>query len=109
MASAPSLLIGFDDMLSGMALVKPSVIREISLQVPKVYWSEIGGQHEIKQKLKEAVEWPLKHPKVFTRFNIKPPKGLLLYGPPGCSVCLDFLYIQSLSNITYTLCAFRKH
>jgi SpoVK/Ycf46/Vps4 family AAA+-type ATPase len=85
---ADDVVIGLQDMLSGMTLVKPSVIREISLQVPKVYWHQIGGQNEIKQKLKEAVEWPLKNPQVFIRFNIKPPKGLLLYGPPGCSKTL---------------------
>jgi len=50
-----------------------------------VLWSEIGGQAETKSRLREAVEWPLRHPESFARLGIRPPKGLLLYGPPGCS------------------------
>ncbi|KAJ3052828.1 spermatogenesis associated protein 5 [Rhizophlyctis rosea] len=80
--------VGVEDLLSAMTEIKPSAMREISIEVPKVYWQDIGGQDEIKQKLKEAVEWPLKHPEAFARFNIRPPKGLLLYGPPGCSKTL---------------------
>lgn len=56
--------------------------------MPKVNWEDIGGQGEIKQKLKESIEWPLKHPEAFARLGIKPPKGILLYGPPGCSKTL---------------------
>lgn len=75
----PSLVITIEDMIEGMANVRPSVVREILLEVPKVYWTDIGGQDVIKQKLKEAIEWPLKHPELFVKFNIRPPKGLLLY------------------------------
>ncbi|CAG8774856.1 4233_t:CDS:2, partial [Cetraspora pellucida] len=60
----------------------------ILLEVPKVYWSDIGGQQEVIQKLKESIEWPLQHPEAFSRLGIKPPKGILLYGPPGCSKTL---------------------
>lgn len=51
-------------------------------------WSDIGGQEDTKQRLKEAVEWPLKHPDAFKRMGIQPPRGILLYGPPGCSKTL---------------------
>lgn len=51
----------------------------------QVSWSDIGGLDDIKLKLKQAVEWPLKHPDSFIRMGIQPPKGVLLYGPPGCS------------------------
>ncbi len=51
----------------------------------QVLWSDIGGQAAAKQALREAVEWPLKHPEAFVRMGIRPPRGLLLYGPPGCS------------------------
>jgi SpoVK/Ycf46/Vps4 family AAA+-type ATPase len=88
LAKHPRLVVTLKDMLASMKLVRPSVVREITIEVPKVYWKEIGGQDEIKQKLKEAVEWPLKRPEVFARFGIRPPKGILLYGPPGCSKTL---------------------
>ncbi|CAG8435704.1 1494_t:CDS:10 [Ambispora gerdemannii] len=76
------------DMEAAMNGIRPSAMREIILEVPKVYWNDIGGQEEIKQKFKESIEWPLKHPEAFTRLSINPPKGILLYGPPGCSKTL---------------------
>lgn len=63
----------------------PSALREIAVDVPKVRWADIGGQGAAKQAMKEAVEWPLRHPEAFSRMGIRPPKGVLLYGPPGCS------------------------
>ena len=58
------------------------------LEVPKVNWSDIGGQEEAKQQLREAVEWPQKHADAFSRIGTQPPRGGLLYGPPGCSKTL---------------------
>ena len=51
----------------------------------QVRWDDIGGQKELKQKLIQAVIWPLKHGDKFLRFKGTPPRGVLLYGPPGCS------------------------
>jgi len=82
------LKISIDDMRNAFNEVRPSAMREIMLEVPKVSWDDIGGQDDIKQKLKESVEWPLKHPESFMRLGIRPPKGILLYGPPGCSKTL---------------------
>ncbi|KAG0036591.1 spermatogenesis associated protein 5 [Podila clonocystis] len=82
------LLVSAQDMKLAMTDVKPSAMREVMIEVPKVLWSDIGGQAEIKQKLKESVEWPLQHPEAFIRMGIRPPKGILLYGPPGCSKTL---------------------
>jgi transitional endoplasmic reticulum ATPase len=56
--------------------------------VPTVHWDDIGGLEGVKQELKEAVEWPIKSPEIFRRLGIKPPKGILLYGPPGCGKTL---------------------
>ncbi|KAJ3164659.1 hypothetical protein HDU88_005087 [Geranomyces variabilis] len=86
--SQNDLRISVDDVRAAMAEIRPSAMREIMIEVPKVLWTDIGGQEETKQKLKEAVEWPLKHPEAFIRFGIRPPKGILLYGPPGCSKTL---------------------
>ncbi|KAI8362938.1 P-loop containing nucleoside triphosphate hydrolase protein [Mortierella sp. GBAus27b] len=82
------LKVSLEDMRAAMTDIKPSAMREIMIEVPKVLWSDIGGQAEIKQKLKESVEWPLQHPDAFIRMGIRPPKGILLYGPPGCSKTL---------------------
>jgi transitional endoplasmic reticulum ATPase len=63
-------------------------MREVYVETPNVRWDEVGGLEEVKQRLKEAVEWPLKTPEMFTRLGINPPKGILLHGPPGCGKTL---------------------
>lgn len=72
-----------EDLLNALRFVEPSAMREVYVEVPKVSWGEVGGLDEIKQSLKEMVEWPLKHPDAFARMGIKPPRGILLYGLPG--------------------------
>ncbi len=76
------------DFKEAMKLVGPSAMREIMVEVPNVRWKDIGGLESVKNNLKEFVEWPLKHPESFKRIGIKPPKGILLYGPPGCGKTL---------------------
>ncbi|TXT56238.1 MAG: Cell division cycle protein 48 [Promethearchaeota archaeon] len=77
-----------DDFDEALKEVLPSGIREVFVEIPNVSWKEVGGLEETKQKLIEAVEWPLSNPKVFKRMGINPPKGILLYGPPGCGKTL---------------------
>nr|CCA18818.1 ATPase AFG2 protein putative [Albugo laibachii Nc14] len=97
--------VSLSDMQAALQKTRPSALQEIIVDVPKVYWHEIGGQETIKQQLKEVVEWPLTHPEAFTRMGIRPPKGVLLYGPPGCSKtmtakalatesCMNFLAVK---------------
>jgi transitional endoplasmic reticulum ATPase len=76
--------VQIDDFMNAFKEITPTVMREIAVEVPVVHWDEVGGLEEVKEKLKEAVEWPLKNPEVFKRFGIQPPKGILLIGPPGC-------------------------
>jgi AAA family ATPase len=76
------------DLALAMIDISPSAMREVVLELPKVRWTDIGGQEMVKQQLREAVEWPLQHPDAFSRLGIQPPKGVLLYGPPGCSKTL---------------------
>ena len=54
------------------------------IEIPNVRWDDVGGLEGVKGKLQEMVEWPLNNPKAFERMGIKPPTGILLYGPPGC-------------------------
>lgn len=77
-----------DDVEKALVHIRPSAMREVFLETPKVFWSDIGGQAEIIRRLKEAVEWPLTQKDTFERLGIVPPRGVLLYGPPGCSKTL---------------------
>jgi transitional endoplasmic reticulum ATPase len=76
--------VRMDDFMNAFKEITPTAMREIAVEVPVVHWDEVGGLAEVKEKLKEAVEWPLKNPEVFKRLGIHPPKGILLIGPPGC-------------------------
>lgn len=85
----------------GLNMVQPSAMRQVQLEVPKVHWCDIGGQVEVKQKLKQAIEWPLKHPEVFIRMGVQPPKGILLYGPPGCSKTMIAKALATESGLNF--------
>jgi len=82
-SAPPALCLTHADFARALPSVKPSAMRSLVVDVPKVKWSDVGGQEDVKQRLKEAVEWPLKHPERYLQFGIDPPKGILLYGPPG--------------------------
>ena len=63
--------------------IEPSALREIYLEVPEVKWEQVGGLTEVKERLKESIEWPLTRPEMFEHFGIKPPGGIVLFGAPG--------------------------
>ena len=71
------------DFDGALKMVEPSAMREVMVEIPKVRWDDAGGLDDVKETLKEIVQWPLQHPDAFDRVGIKPPKGVLLYGPPG--------------------------
>uniref|UniRef100_A0A8C0GT41 ATPase family gene 2 protein homolog A n=1 Tax=Chelonoidis abingdonii TaxID=106734 RepID=A0A8C0GT41_CHEAB len=98
---AGSVMITLNDFLQGMNDVRPSAMREVAIDVPKVIWSDIGGLETVKLKLKQAVEWPLKHPESFIRMGIQPPKGVLLYGPPGCSKTMIAKALANESGLNF--------
>ncbi|XP_027455063.1 ATPase family protein 2 homolog isoform X1 [Zalophus californianus] len=93
--------ITLNDFLQGMNDIRPSAMREVAIDVPNVSWSDIGGLENIKLKLKQAVEWPLKHPESFIRMGIQPPKGVLLYGPPGCSKTMIAKALANESGLNF--------
>jgi len=76
------------DFMDAFKSITPTALREVMVQVPNVHWDDIGDLDQVKQQLKEMVEWPLKHPEMFSRMGIEPPKGILLFGPPGCGKTL---------------------
>ena len=77
------MIITHEDFKSALKIVRPSAMREVLVETPTVGWNDVGGLENIKQELKEAVEWPIKYSESFTRLGIRPSRGILLYGPPG--------------------------
>jgi transitional endoplasmic reticulum ATPase len=82
------MVVNEDDFLSAYREITPTAMREVYVEVPSVRWKEVGGLEELKNELIESVEWPLKKPEVFKKMGIKPPRGILLFGPPGCGKTL---------------------
>merc|ERR1719187_2865447 len=94
-------VLTMEHLLKVRPRVKPSAMREVLVEVPEVTWADIGGLEGLKLKLRQAVEWPVKHPEVFTRMGITPPKGLLMYGPPGCSKTMIAKALANESGLNF--------
>ncbi|MFX0033292.1 MAG: CDC48 family AAA ATPase [Candidatus Hodarchaeota archaeon] len=82
------LKIKDDDFIQAINMIEPSAMREVMVEIPNVTWDDIGGLDDVKQELKEAVEWPLKYPKLFEKAGIRQLNGILIFGPPGCGKTL---------------------
>ncbi|CAG8583376.1 9892_t:CDS:10, partial [Dentiscutata heterogama] len=93
--------ITMDDFAGAMLRIVPSLRRGYHVNVGKINWDDIGGLDDVKKKLKQAVEWPIKYRHTFERLGLKPPNGILLYGPPGCSKTTLAKVIASTSGATF--------
>jgi len=82
------LVVTMRDFLEAYKEITPTALREVEIETPNVTWDDIGGLEDVKQKLIESIEWPIKYADRFEKLGIKPPKGVLLYGPPGCGKTL---------------------
>jgi len=95
------LEVTMDNFLEAMKETEPSAIREVFVEVPDVKWEDVGGLENIKEELKEAVEWPLKHSDIFKKANTNPPKGILLYGTPGTGKTLLAKAVANESGVNF--------
>ena len=95
------LEVEMDDFLGALHDVEPSATREVFVEVPNVRWEDVGGLASTKQRLLEAVEWPLRYGPVFAQAGIRPPKGILLVGPPGCGKTLLAKAIATESRVNF--------
>lgn len=95
------LEVHMDDFLSALREVEPSAIREVFVEIPDVGWDDVGGLKQVKEQLVEAVEWPLTYSHLFESAGIRPPKGILLSGPPGCGKTLLAKAIANESGINF--------
>lgn len=96
-----SLEIHKEDFSKAMREVEPSSMREVFAEVPKTTWGDVGGLDEVKQTLQEAVEWPLKYGALFEEAGVRMPKGILLYGPPGCGKTLLAKAIATMTQVNF--------
>jgi len=90
--------VTFADFLAARRRVKPSALREVAVEAPRVAWDDVGGHAAIKQQLREAVEWQERHGDALRRVGAVPPTGTLLYGPPGCSKTMLARAVASASG-----------
>ncbi|BGP14597.1 hypothetical protein JCM10213_001945 [Rhodosporidiobolus nylandii] len=89
------------DLELALLSTRPSAMREVFLETPKVLFSDIGGQEDIKRQLRQSVEWPLTKAETFESLGMKPPRGVLLYGPPGCSKTLIAKALATESGLNF--------
>ncbi|MHA1760806.1 MAG: CDC48 family AAA ATPase [Candidatus Heimdallarchaeota archaeon] len=90
-----------EDFLSAMKEIQPSAIREVFTEIPNIRWSDVGGLDNQVRELKEAIEWPLKFKESFTRMGVSPPRGILLFGPPGCGKTLLAKAVATESEVNF--------
>jgi len=95
------MIVKRDDFGGALGEVEPSAMREVLVELPKITWDDVGGLDDPKQKVKEAVEWPLSSPEKFDRMGIEPPKGVLLYGPPGTGKTLMAKAVANETNANF--------
>lgn len=95
------LEVTMDDFLEAVKGIEPSCIREVFVEIPEVNWEDVGGLKEVKEKLIEVVQWPIKYAELFAEMNTKPPKGILLVGPPGVGKTLIVKALARESEINF--------
>ena len=93
--------VKMSDFTEGLSEVTPSGLREVSVEVPNVRWEDVGGLEPIKATLREAIAWPLSQPLLFEKIGLQPPRGILLYGPPGNGKTLLVKALSSQSNLNF--------
>ena len=97
--SEPNL--DYEDVVDNLPNVKPSALRSVQLTIPTTKFSDIAGQDHVKLSLQQSVIWPITHAKTFNRLGLNPPRGVLLYGPPGCSKTLAAKALAGESGINF--------
>ena len=96
-----SVTVNKSDIEQAVIAAKPLSIQDLLVEVPKTLWSEIGGNDTVKFQVRQCVEWPLKYPEKFHAVGIKPPQGILLYGPPGCSKTMIAKALATESGLNF--------
>ncbi|MDD4983871.1 MAG: CDC48 family AAA ATPase [Candidatus ainarchaeum sp.] len=95
------IIITIEDFFEALKFVEPSAMRDISVEIPKVSWDDVGGLEDVKAKIRESIEWPMKYPEHFKTAGISPPQGIMLYGPPGTGKTLIAKAIANEAKLNF--------
>lgn len=95
------LEVAADNFAEALKAVEPSAIREVFVEIPETTWDDVGGLGEVRQRLVEAVEWPLKYPELFQQAGTRPPRGILLTGAPGTGKTLVARALAHESEVNF--------
>jgi transitional endoplasmic reticulum ATPase len=90
-----------DDFLAALREVEPSALREVFVEVPNTGWDDVGGLEDTKRLLRELLEWPMAYGDLFAEAGLKPLKGVLLCGPPGCGKTLLAQAAASATQVNF--------
>ncbi|MEU5949266.1 AAA family ATPase [Micromonospora sp. NPDC047465] len=82
--SAETPTVAMTDFTAALEVVRPTTMAASTLELASVTLDDVGDLTEVKETLTESVLWPLTYPDTFARLGVQPPRGVLLYGPPGC-------------------------
>jgi transitional endoplasmic reticulum ATPase len=83
-----AMAVSQDHFKFALGTANPSSLRETVVEVPTTTWNDIGGLVDVKNELRELVQYPIEHPEKFEKFGMSPSRGVLFYGPPGCGKTL---------------------
>ncbi|KAK1443987.1 AAA-family ATPase [Babesia gibsoni] len=100
-ATSSSTVVTLDDFKEALKLTRPSALRELHVDIPDVRWENIGGYDDVKLILKECVEYPRTYSVVYEKMRVQTPRGILLYGPPGCSKTLMAKAVATESHMNF--------
>ncbi|XP_035217540.1 ATPase family protein 2 homolog isoform X2 [Stegodyphus dumicola] len=95
----PSL--NFMDFKESLKHIKPISVAEFNFEIPDVKWTDIGGMHDVKNAVTEMIDWPLRFAEQFKQFKIVPCRGILMYGPPGCSKTMIAKALASEGHLNF--------
>lgn len=96
-----SMVVTESDFKEARKGIIPTALREVYVEAPLVPWSSIGGMETLKNELRENVIWSIKNPEMFQRAGVNPPKGVMLYGPPGCGKTILAKAIATESGVNF--------
>ena len=89
------------DFRDALKDVKPSALREVQVQKPNVTWDDVGGLGQLKEELRQAIEWPAKYKEAHEYADVKAPKGILLHGPPGTGKTLIAKAVAKMTSSNF--------